>query len=103
MIYGSDSKTALAKLDPVHNQGLCLSLGAFRSSPVESLYVETPEPAEPPLEIRREKLALQYTMKLRTNPGNPAHDIVFNPKYQHFYADKDSATDSFGIHCKNIL
>ena len=40
IVYGSASKTALAKLDPVHNQGLRLSLGAFRSSPVESLYVE---------------------------------------------------------------
>ena len=36
-IYGSASKTALVKLDPVHNQSLRLSLGAFRSSRVESL------------------------------------------------------------------
>ena len=100
LVYGSASKTALAKLDPVHNQGLRLSLGAFRSSPVESLYVET---HEPPLEIRREKLALQYILKLRANPGNPAYDVVFNPKYQILYADKESATDSFGIHCKKLL
>ena len=100
LVYGSASKTALAKLDPVHNQGLRLSLGAFRSSPVESLYVET---HEPPLEIRREKLALQYILKLKVNPGNPAYDVVFNPKYQILYADKESATDSFGIHCKKLL
>ena len=50
IVYGSASKTALAKLDPVHHQGLPPSLGAFRSSPVESFYVET---HEPPLEIRR--------------------------------------------------
>ena len=97
LVYGSASKTALAKLDPVHNQGLRLSLGAFRSSPVESLYVEA---HEPPLEIRREKLALQYILKLK---ANPAYDVVFNPKYQFLYADKESATDSFGIHCKKLL
>ena len=34
--WGAD-QTTLAKLDPVHNQGLRISLGAFRSSPVESL------------------------------------------------------------------
>ena len=90
LIYGSASKTALAKLDPVHNQGLRLSLGAFRSSPVESLYVEA---HEPPLEIRREKVALQYTIKLKANPGNPAYDVVFNPKFQNLYANKDSATE----------
>ena len=100
IVHGSASKTALAKLDPVHNQGLRLSLGAFRSSPVESLYVEA---HEPPLEIRREKLALLYILKLKANPGNPAYDVVFNPKYHILYADKESATDSFGIHCKKLL
>ena len=93
-------KTALAKLDPVHNQGLRLSFRAFRSSPVESLYVEA---HEPPLEIRREKLALKYILKPKHNPGNPVYDVVFNPKYQIPYADKESATDSFGIHRKKSL
>ena len=96
LVYGSASKTALAKLDPVHNQSLHLSLGAFRSSPVESLYVAAHEPQ---LEIRRDKLALQYILKLKANPGNPAYGVVFNPKYQILYA----ATDSFGIHCKKLL
>ena len=90
----------MAKLNPVHNQGFRLSLGAFRSSPVESLYVEA---HEPPLEICREKLALRYILKLKANHGNPAYDVVFNPKYQILYADKESATDSFGIHCKKLL
>ena len=83
IVYGSASKAALAKLDPVHNQGLRLSLGAFRTSPVESLYAEAHEPQ---LEIRREKLALQYILKPKANPGNPAYDVVFNPKYQILYA-----------------
>ena len=100
IVYGSASKTALAKLDLVHNQGLLLILGAFRSSPVESLYVEA---HEPPLEIRRDKLALQYVLTLKTNPENPAYDVVFNPKHQELYKDKESATDSFGIHCKILL
>ena len=100
VVYGSASKIALAKLDPVHNLGLRLSLGAFSSSPVESLYVEA---HEPPLEIHRKKLALQYRIKLKANPGNPAYDVVFNPKYQNLYANKDSATDSFGIYCKKLL
>ena len=86
LVYGSASKTALAQLDPVHNQCLRLSLGAFRSTPVESLYVEA---HEPPLEIRREKLALQYILKLKANPRNPAYDVVFNTKYQILYADKN--------------
>ena len=64
------------------------------------MYVEA---HEPPLEIHREKLALQYILKVKGNPENPAYGVVFNPKYQILYADKESATDSFGIHCNKLL
>ena len=37
-MYGSARKSYLQMLDPIHNQGLRLCLGAFRISPVESLY-----------------------------------------------------------------
>ena len=39
-------------LDTNHHQGLRLALGAFRTSPVESLYAESNEPS---LYTRREK------------------------------------------------
>ena len=55
------------------------------------------------LEIRRDKLALQYILKLKANPENPAYDVVFNPKHQELYKNKQSATESFGIHCKKLL
>ena len=51
-------------LDPIHNQGLRLALGAFRTSPVASLYVEADEPS---LYSRREKLSLQYAIRLAAN------------------------------------
>ena len=61
----------------MHHQGLRLALGAFRTSPVESLYAESSEPS---LYTRREKLSLQYTTKLAANPKNPAHNCVFLSK-----------------------
>ena len=54
-------------LDPIHNHGLRLALGAFRTSPVASLYVEADEPS---LYSRREKLSLQYAIRLAANPSN---------------------------------
>lgn len=36
--YGSATKTVLNKLDSVHHDGLRLATGAFRTSPIESLY-----------------------------------------------------------------
>ena len=76
IVYGSARKSYLKCLDTIHHQGLRLALGAFRTSPVESLYAESNEPS---LYTRREKLSLQYTTKLAANPKNPAHNCVFNP------------------------
>ena len=47
------------------------------------------------------ELDLQYPIKLKANPENPSYD-VFNPKHQDLYRNKESATDSFGIHCKKL-
>ena len=44
-IYGSARKSYLQMLDPIHNQGLRLALGAFRIFPVASLNVEADEPS----------------------------------------------------------
>ena len=52
VVYGSARKSYLQMLDTVHHQGLRLALGAFRTSPVTSLYVEADEPS---LYLRREK------------------------------------------------
>ena len=61
-------------MDTVHNQGLRLYLGAFRTSPVPSGYVEA---NEPPLGTRRTRLSLQYCVKLMSNEVNPAYSAVF--------------------------
>ena len=61
-VYGSASKTVLAKLDVVQARALRLCCGAFRTSPVPALLVEN---GEMPLWLRRIKLGLQYWVKLR--------------------------------------
>ena len=48
-------------LDTVHNQGLRLALGAFRTSPVSSLNVETDEPS---LWLRRENCPFSMPLDL---------------------------------------
>ena len=59
-----------------HHQGTRLCLGAFRTAPVESLYVEANEPS---LDLRRLTLTLQYIIKLIENIDNPAYNYVFHP------------------------
>ncbi|GFO11825.1 RNA-directed DNA polymerase from mobile element jockey [Plakobranchus ocellatus] len=45
VIYGSAKKHVLRALDPTHHQGLRIALGAFRTSPIKSLYAEAGEPS----------------------------------------------------------
>ena len=73
IIYASARKSYLKILDTVHHQGLRLALGAFRTSPIPSLYVEADEPS---LSERRVNLSLQYITKLKSNPTNPAYECV---------------------------
>ena len=39
-VFSSACKSYLKKLEPIQNQGLRICLGSFRTSPMESLYIE---------------------------------------------------------------
>ena len=86
--------------DPIHNQGLRLALGAFRTSPVASLYVEADEPS---LYSRREILSLHYAIRLAANPSIPAHEVTFPPNYVDLYEQKPNAIKSFCIRISPLL
>ena len=94
IIYGSARKSYLEMLDPIHHQGLRLALGAFRTSPSESLLAEANEPS---LYNRRLKLSMQYALKLKSNPSNPTYETVFEPQYKTLFENKPTMIPSFGI------
>ena len=99
-IYGSARKSYLNTLNTIHHQGLRLSLGAFSTSPVESLYAEA---HEPPLTSRRNKLGLQYYTKLVSCPSNSAYDCVMNPKYKPLFDRKVNTIKPFGLRMEGVL
>ncbi|GFR16281.1 putative rna-directed dna polymerase from mobile element jockey-like protein [Trichonephila clavata] len=78
VVNSSACKSLLKILDPVHHQGLRLCLGAFRTSPVESLYAEA---FEPPLDLRRKYLyslsALQSIVSLHSSSHPILVDITY--------------------------
>ena len=76
-IYGAARKSYLRELKTIHHLGLCIALGAFTTSPIESLYIEA---NEPPLSLRRYKLALQYYIKLISCPPNPAYYCIMETR-----------------------
>jgi hypothetical protein len=100
VVYGSARPSYIKMLDPIQNQCLRICLGAFRTSPADSLCVEA---NILPLELRRMQLALLYAIKLRTFPDNPAHQCVFHPQYEEKFSARESAIPSFGIRVKRFF
>ena len=98
-MYGSARKSYLQMLDPIHNQGLRLCLGAFRNC-VESLYVDAHKPC---LGARRAKLSLQYAFKIRSLPKHPTHDAMFDNKYMKLFDARPNAIRTFGLCIKLFL
>lgn len=94
IVYGSARKSYLKQLDTIHHQGLRLALGAFRTSPIESLYAES---CEPSLYIRREKLSLQYVTKLASDINNPAYNCVVYPDNKILFQNKPRLIKPLGL------
>ncbi|GFQ69430.1 putative rna-directed dna polymerase from mobile element jockey-like protein [Trichonephila clavata] len=95
VVYSSACKSLLKILDPVHHQGLRLCLGAFRTSPVESLYAEA---YEPPLDLRRKYLCLNHFMKIQSMKTNTAYSYLFNFSLYDFNSHRSSLTYSQPFH-----
>ena len=93
-VYGSASKSVLRTLDAVHHAGLRICLGAFRTSPVQSLYVKAGETS---LSLRRLRLAMNYVLKLHSVPQNPAYDSLINPKFIYHFEAQPHITPTLGI------
>ncbi len=79
-------------LDPIHHQGIRIATGAFMTYPVVNHDVEANKPS---LYNRRQKLSLQYTLKLKANPQNPTHQDTFHPKFKTTFENKPNALPTF--------
>ena len=77
----------------IPQQGLRIALGAFRASPVQSLYVEAHEPS---LSSRRLKLSLNYVMKLNSCPNNPAYSCIFELQNAKLFEKSQFVTPPLG-------
>ena len=84
----------MKQLDPIHHQGLRITLGAFRTSPAQSLYIEAHEPS---LTTRRLKLSLNYVLKLKSIPENPTYSCVFEPENTILFEASESKVPPLGI------
>ncbi|GFW77546.1 putative RNA-directed DNA polymerase from transposon X-element [Trichonephila clavipes] len=68
VVYGSARASVLRRLDTIHHSALRITSGAFRTSPVTSLYVVC---HQPPLELRRRQLSANYFIRTMSVPSHP--------------------------------
>ena len=92
IVFMKAKEEVLKPLDVIHHAGIRLALGAFKSSPIESLYVEA---NELPLSLRREELAMKYALKIRSNKNNPTYHSLFDiDDHRDKFSDVERAATS---------
>ncbi|GFV49499.1 uncharacterized protein TNCV_3736371 [Trichonephila clavipes] len=84
--YGSACNSTLQKLDPVHHMALRICSGAFRTSPVQSLYVCH----QLPLDLRRRKLSLAFYFKILSVPSHPLQNVYMSTSMKRLYDARPS-------------
>ena len=96
-IYSSASDSLLKLLDPLHHLALRLALGAFRSSPVESLYAESGFPS---LSRRRDLLSLRYYARLHQLPTTR---ITIPPTLLPVFSSSPRLPIPFSVRMQSLL
>ena len=70
--YFSAYKTSLHELDIIYNIDLGICCGAFKTSPIKSIYVDT---EHLPLDLIREELGLHYLTRIKSAPKSPSLQV----------------------------
>ena len=52
------------------------------------------------MNLRRKTLSLQYYLKLKSNPDNPTHQVVFEPLYKDEFIEKEKVIPPFSLRCE---
>ncbi|XP_076045036.1 uncharacterized protein LOC143027585 [Oratosquilla oratoria] len=76
--------------------GLRICSGAFRTSPVESIYVDC---HQLPLDLRREELGLRYLARIKSTPENPTFKLI----YQNLSVNYRANTKPLHVRSKDQL
>ena len=97
--YQSASPSVLKMLDPVHHLGIRISTGAFRTSPVESLYVES---NEWPLHLQRSYLSFMYFLKVNSNNEHPAHHTISDLSSSTLFYNRPRVRQPYSLRVRGL-
>lgn len=100
LIFSSAKLKLLQMLNPIQNTAIRLSLGAFRSSPVDSLHSEA---AILPLNFRRNKLIVNHYSKILNSQSHPLYNICKNYRLKSIFNNKPNHPKPFIIRAETII
>lgn len=86
VIYNSANSSTIQMINPIHNTGMKLALGAYWTSPTVSILRETGEPS---LETRRTFNIIKYCVNKSNQITNPVHTNIFNPSQPNLFQNKN--------------
>ncbi|GFT99256.1 putative RNA-directed DNA polymerase from transposon X-element [Trichonephila clavipes] len=103
-MYGSARASVLKRLDTsfcwTHHSALRICSGAFRTSPVTSLYVVC---HQPPLELRRRQLSANYFIRAMSVPSHPLKPFSLAIGLTRLYEARSFNIKPFSERAKAIL
>jgi hypothetical protein len=92
-------KKDLNILDPIHNQGIRLAIGAFRTNPVDSILFYA---GEPPLKYRRHSHILKYVTKIKNLTDHITENIIHSPLPTNILPSRNTVFENFKIISNNL-
>ena len=98
--YASASERTLNKLNSIHNEGLRISTGVFKSSPVISLYAETGFCS---LKTRRSKICLRYYCRVASKFSPSLLRTISNTTLMENFQQKESLLKPLNIRLKLLV
>lgn len=79
---------------------LRICTGAFRTSPVFSLYADT---CEPPLHLTRDQVSLNLYFRILSHPNHPLHSHLHNHNNDRLFMNRPSCPPSFSMRMRSII
>ncbi|GFU94831.1 putative RNA-directed DNA polymerase from transposon X-element [Trichonephila clavipes] len=99
-VYGSARASVLKRLDTTHHSALRICSGAFRTSPVTSLYVVC---HQLPLELRWMQLSANYFIRAMSVPSHPLKPFSLAIGLTRLYEARSSNIKPFSERAKAVL
>lgn len=89
--YMTAKQSLLTTLDVIHNTGLRMAIGAFRSNPINSILNIT---GEEPLNNRRNQLMLQFAIRTATDQNKQTYFTIFDTRFENTFNNNTKLTKS---------